>query len=121
MKASTHRVLLIALAATALPFIGGGWSQDDFVHIRRVADAGGIADFFTTKDPFGFYRPAAHITWFADALVWGFRPALWRLTNVAIHAGVVLLAFEVAALLMTPYLAWVGFATLLNFAIWRLN
>ena len=111
MKASTHRVLLIALAATALPFIGGGWSQDDFVHIRRVADAGGIADFFTTKDPFGFYRPAAHITWFADALVWGFRPALWRLTNVAIHAGVVLLAFEVAALLMTRRAAWLAALT----------
>jgi tryptophan-rich sensory protein len=38
--------------------------------------------------------------------------------------GVVLLARKTsrtASLLMTPYLAWVGFAIWLNFGIWRLN
>ena len=28
---------------------------------------------------------------------------------------------EMAAWLLVPYLVWVSFATLLNFAIWRLN
>jgi translocator protein len=42
------------------------------------------------------------------AAITGTALAFWRLDGVA-------------ALLFIPYVAWVGFASLLNFAIWRLN
>jgi len=59
---------------------------------------------------FGLHRPDLGL---ADiVLVW-----------VSIIAAIVLFypIHVVAALLLVPYLAWVTFATALNFAIWRLN
>lgn len=59
---------------------------------------------------FGLHMPGAA---FAEIIV------LW----FAIAATVVLFRpfSGVAALLLLPYLAWVGFAAVLNFSIWRLN
>lgn len=44
---------------------------------------------------------------------------LWVLILVTI--GLFWRASRVAALLLLPYLAWVSFASVLTFAIWRLN
>ncbi len=59
---------------------------------------------------FGLHRP--DLGFAVIALLW-----------LAIAATIVAFAplNGVAALLMIPYLAWVSFASLLNFAVWRLN
>lgn len=69
---------------------------------------------------------ALNVSW--SALFFGARSPGAALIDVVILLAMVLLtarAFaeidRVAAWLMMPYAAWVGFATLLNAAIWRLN
>ncbi|MGV8075574.1 MAG: TspO/MBR family protein [Syntrophobacteraceae bacterium] len=59
---------------------------------------------------FGLHRP--DIAFFEIVVLW-----------VAILVVVVLFwsVDRVAGVLMLPYLAWVGFASCLNFALWRLN
>ena len=59
---------------------------------------------------FGLHRP--DLGFIDIVLVW-----------VSIIATIVLFypIHVVAALLLVPYLAWVTFATALNFAVWRLN
>lgn len=59
---------------------------------------------------FGLHRP--DLALFDIALLW-LAIAGTILGFAAIHTG--------AALLLVPYLAWVSFATALNFAIWRRN
>lgn len=68
----------------------------------------------------------------ANAL-WTWLFFAWRLGGVALAeivllwlmiAGTIALFWRLqrlAAVLLLPYLAWVGFATALNFSLWRLN
>ena len=43
------------------------------------------------------------------------------LLSIAVMIGLFWSVSRLAALLLVPYLAWVGFATVLNAAIWKLN
>ncbi|NLW49251.1 MAG: tryptophan-rich sensory protein [Candidatus Brocadiaceae bacterium] len=70
-------------------------------------------------------------TWYADLQKPAWTPPGWLFAPVwtVLYAAMAVAAWLVwtrngaraAALLMFPYLAWVTFATALNFAIWRLN
>ena len=69
---------------------------------------------------------ALNLAW--PILFFGMRQIGLALIEIALLLAAVVgtaLAFrrsdEVAALLLVPYVAWVSFATLLNFAIWRFN
>jgi translocator protein len=59
---------------------------------------------------FGLRQP---LLGFADIVLLGLSILATLVLFYPIHAG--------AALLLLPYLLWVGFAAALNFAVWRLN
>ena len=59
---------------------------------------------------FGLHRPG-----------WAFGEILLLLAAIVITIRAFYRIKPVAALLMVPYLAWVSFASFLNFTIWRLN
>ena len=86
----------IALAAGTAPLLRGGWSTDDYAHVQRLLRHPTVTNLFRSPDPFGFYRPVAHATWRFDAWALGFNPVMWRVTNLIVHALVVLLAYAFA-------------------------
>jgi hypothetical protein len=90
-----------ALSSLSLWFVAGGWINDDFVHIARLSTAS-VSDIFRHADPFGFYRPLAHLTLLAQGRLFGFTPAALRATNVLIHIVVCLLVLAVARRQMSP-------------------
>lgn len=50
-----------------------------------------------------------------------FVEILFLLAAILLTTGVFLRISQAAGLLMLPYAAWVGFASVLNFTIWQLN
>ncbi|RTE85834.1 MULTISPECIES: TspO/MBR family protein [Gammaproteobacteria] len=73
---------------------------------------------------------AAHLvvnalwSWFFFAWQMGLVSFLWILLLIAMVVKLIVDYWKVskpAALLLVPYLAWISFAAVLNFAIWQLN
>jgi tryptophan-rich sensory protein len=52
---------------------------------------------------------------------WAFVEVIFLLTAIAATAVSFSKVSRTAALLLVPYLLWTGFASVLNFCIWRLN
>lgn len=85
----TWSFVLIALAlALSLPFIGGGFYTDDFLHVSHLR-AHGWRDLFSQPDVFGFYRPVTQASLFVDLWLYGDWAPGYRLTNVLLHIMVI--------------------------------
>jgi tryptophan-rich sensory protein len=59
---------------------------------------------------FGAHRPG--LAFFEIVVLWA---------TILVVAGLFWRAVRLAGVLMLPYLAWVGFAACLNFALWQMN
>jgi hypothetical protein len=96
-------IVLVALVVVAyLPFIGGGFLTDDFVHLDRLSQIRTVGDVVNAPDAFGFFRPVTQATLFIEALIHPSTAPLFRLTNVVLQALVLMAAFGVSRLLLAP-------------------
>ena len=94
------RALALAAVLSLGFFIGGGWVTDDFTHILDWRDRG-ASQVLLGADRFGFYRPVSQFSLWLEARAHGLEPALFRIVNVGLHAGIWLLAYLAARSLMT--------------------
>lgn len=96
----------------------------------------GIAAWFVWQQPGARTRTVALVVFALQlalnaawsAIFFGLRMPGWAFAEIVVLWTAILwavLAFlrvsPMAACLLVPYLAWVSFASLLNFAIWRMN
>jgi hypothetical protein len=93
------------LALIYLPFVGGGLLTDDFAHIVHLSTIDSAARLIDQPDTFGFYRPVTQASLAVTPGFDGSHPAQARALNVALHAGVIALAFVVARLVLHSTLA----------------
>ncbi|HED65689.1 MAG TPA: hypothetical protein ENJ09_09065 [Planctomycetes bacterium] len=90
--------VLAALLVT-LPVLGAGWIAEDASILGRVHRAGALGDWVGPQ--YGlrivrFWRPLVTTSWWVELEAFGPHPALLRLLNLALLAGVVLAAGSLA-------------------------
>jgi tryptophan-rich sensory protein len=102
--------VLYALMAIAAWLV---WRKDGFAGARAALT------LFVAQLVFNTWWSWFFFAWHRGALALADIAVLW----VLVAATIVAFWFvrRLAAVLMVPYLAWVSFATALNFAVWRMN
>ena len=95
--------LIPVLACLYLPFTNGGLLTDDFAHVVRLSTLDSTARLIDAPDAFGFYRPVTQVSLAVAPGTRGERRALARAINVALHAGVIALAFVVSRLVLQSF------------------
>lgn len=86
-------LVLLALAAVYLPFVGRGFVSDDFIWLRESLQDGRIdlsRTFFATT---GFFRPMVGLSFALQRLLHGMDPRPYGLFNLLLHLLNVILAF----------------------------
>ncbi len=96
----------------------------------------GVAAWLVWRQPVSGYRDIGLRWWFVQlvlnagwsALFFGLHRTGWALAEMSLLWLAILItllyfwrAQRIASYLMMPYLAWVSFAWVLNFTLWRLN
>jgi len=109
-------LLLAAVSAAYLPYVGKGFKQDDFgwIAASRARQGADWAALLTRNT--GFYRPVVAVTFALDELAFGMSPLGYGLTNLALLLACL---FAIAGLART--LGLLPGAALAAGAIWALN
>jgi hypothetical protein len=108
-------LILAALVAAYVPFLGGGFLTDDFVHLARLEGASSLREILTVPDAFGFFRPLTQASLAADAALFGHSAVGYRVVNLGLHASVLGVAFMVARMVLPSEAA--AAAAVLAFAL----
>lgn len=107
--------LLVALVVVVhVPFLGGGWMTDDFMHIDYLQRQH-VVGLFLSPDVFGYFRPVSQASLFANLHIAAPHPFTFRLTSLALHLLVVAVAFVLARLMLGDGTA--AFLSTLAFAL----
>jgi tetratricopeptide (TPR) repeat protein len=98
-------LIVVLTALVFLPTLQGNFlSWDDLYKFRDNPDYRGLGwkqlRWMWTTGYTGLYQPVAWMTWGADYLLWGLRPAGYRLTSLLAHLAAVLAVYGVARRLL---------------------
>lgn len=82
----------------------------------------------TFKSAINIFFIQLFVNFFWSAAFFGFKSPLAGLITITVLWVLIILNIKIfykisppAGLLLVPYIAWVSFASILNFAVWRLN
>jgi hypothetical protein len=100
--ADCRRVRVLAVLGVVVvlyaPALRGGLVYDDFLWTRPWSLGEVASTFVGSEDPTGvsnsYYRPLASTSHALDYALWGFRPAVYHLTNLAMMTAAGLLALS---------------------------